>query len=180
MATAQEAILQAMVQGVIRDLLVKSRVELVYMADGVTTLDSALAELITARQAGDLIDERINQLVDGAPEAFNTLKEIADYITENKNVGDALNAAIGNKVDKVAGKGLSTEDFTTELKNKLNSLADHIHPATHSASIIEETTDRKFMTAAEKQKLSTTGRVLMGATAPADLTAGDLFVQITD
>ncbi len=32
---------------------------------------------------------------------------------------------LNNKVDKVEGKGLSTEDFTTELKNKLNSLKNY-------------------------------------------------------
>ena len=31
--------------------------------------------------------------------------------------------ALGNKVDKVSGKGLSTEDFTTTLLNKLNGIA---------------------------------------------------------
>ena len=30
---------------------------------------------------------------------------------------------LGNKVDKVSGKGLSTNDFTTEAKNKLNGIA---------------------------------------------------------
>lgn len=32
---------------------------------------------------------------------------------------------LNNKVDKVEGKGLSTEDFTTELKNRLNNLENY-------------------------------------------------------
>ena len=32
---------------------------------------------------------------------------------------------LNNKVDKIEGKGLSTEDFTTELKNRLNSLENY-------------------------------------------------------
>lgn len=32
---------------------------------------------------------------------------------------------LNGKVDKVEGKGLSTEDFTTELKNRLNSLENY-------------------------------------------------------
>ena len=32
---------------------------------------------------------------------------------------------LSNKVDKVAGKGLSTEDFTTEEKEKLASLSNN-------------------------------------------------------
>lgn len=34
-----------------------------------------------------------------------------------------INTALGNKVDKVSGKGLSTNDFTTALLNKLNGIA---------------------------------------------------------
>lgn len=35
----------------------------------------------------------------------------------------ALSDTVGNKVDKVSGKGLSTNDFTTALKNKLDGIA---------------------------------------------------------
>lgn len=35
-----------------------------------------------------------------------------------------VNAALGDKVDKVSGKGLSTNDFTTALLNKLNAIAE--------------------------------------------------------
>ena len=33
-----------------------------------------------------------------------------------------INTALGNKVDKVTGKGLSTNDFTNDLKNKLDGI----------------------------------------------------------
>lgn len=62
----------------------------------------------------------INALVNGAPETLDTLKEVADAIAENETVVEALNAAIGNKVDKVAGKGLSTNDFTNEDKSRVD------------------------------------------------------------
>jgi hypothetical protein len=45
-----------------------------------------------------------------------------------------LQAALDNKVDKITGKGLSTEDFTTALKTKLDSLVNYVHPATHEVS----------------------------------------------
>lgn len=45
-----------------------------------------------------------------------------DYST-TEQVTQAIATAIANKVDKVEGKGLSTEDFTTALKNKLNGIA---------------------------------------------------------
>lgn len=67
-------------------------------------------------------DTKIAALINGAPETLDTLKEVADAIKENETIVEALDAAIGNKVDKVAGKGLSTNDFTMELENKLNGI----------------------------------------------------------
>ena len=39
-------------------------------------------------------------LVDGAPEDLDTIREIAEYAQENRDITDQLNAAIGNKADK--------------------------------------------------------------------------------
>ena len=49
-----------------------------------------------------------------------TSVDLSDYYKKSE-VDNLLN----NKVDKVEGKGLSTEDFTTELKNKLNGLENY-------------------------------------------------------
>lgn len=46
--------------------------------------------------------------------------DLTDYYKKS-DVDNLLNS----KVDKVEGKGLSTEDFTTELKNRLNSLENY-------------------------------------------------------
>lgn len=46
--------------------------------------------------------------------------DLTDYYKKT-DVDNLLNG----KVDKVEGKGLSTEDFTTELKNRLNSLENY-------------------------------------------------------
>lgn len=71
------------------------------------------------------VKKLISNLINGAPETLDTLKEIADALGENDDTVQALNAAIGNKVDKVVGKGLSTNDFTTDEKNKLNGIANN-------------------------------------------------------
>jgi len=41
----------------------------------------------------------------------------------NKPVSTAQQTALDNKVDKISGKGLSTEDYTTTEKNKLSGIA---------------------------------------------------------
>ena len=43
---------------------------------------------------------------------------------------------ISGKVDKITGKGLSTNDYTTTDKNKLTGLENYTHPATHPYSMI--------------------------------------------
>lgn len=51
------------------------------------------------KSANTYTDQKIAQLVNGAPETLDTLKEVADAMAENKSVVDALNAAIGTKAD---------------------------------------------------------------------------------
>ncbi len=46
------------------------------------------------------VKTEIGNLIGGAPTTLDTLKEIADAIEEHKDVTDALNSAIGNKVSK--------------------------------------------------------------------------------
>ena len=63
-------------------------------------------------------------------------------------------SAIDKKVDKEAGKGLSTEDFTTAEKQKLAGIAaganNYTHPASHPASMIAQDTTHRFVTDTEK------------------------------
>lgn len=70
-------------------------------------------------------DIKISELIGGAPETLNTLKEIADAFAEDQEVLDALETAIGTKVDKVEGKGLSSNDYTDTEKTKLASLSNY-------------------------------------------------------
>lgn len=46
--------------------------------------------------------------------------DLTDYYKKSE-----VDNLLDGKVDKVEGKGLSTEDFTTELKNRLNSLENY-------------------------------------------------------
>jgi len=58
------------------------------------------------------------------------------------------------KVDKVAGKQLSTEDYTTAEKTKLSGVStganNYIHPVTHPPSIIAQDASNRFVTDTEK------------------------------
>lgn len=79
--------------------------------------------LDTEKASKEDIDKAIADLVDSAPEEMNTIKELATEIENNRDVVELLTAAVGNKVDKVDGKDLSTNDYTTEEKEKLAGIA---------------------------------------------------------
>ena len=45
-----------------------------------------------------------------------------------------LDNALGNKVDKVPGKGLSTNDYTTEDKNKITLVGNKLDKGTYTGT----------------------------------------------
>lgn len=61
--------------------------------------------------------------VSGISKAMVGLPNVDNTADVDKPVSTAQQAALANKVDKVAGKGLSTEDFTSAEKAKLEGVA---------------------------------------------------------
>lgn len=77
-------------------------------AAGVVSADLTEARVNTLAEAK--AKAAVNALVNGAPAAMDTLKELADAITDHQDVTDALNAAIGNKASKattLSGYGIT-------------------------------------------------------------------------
>ncbi len=166
-------------------------VNVIYKGQEVTlssALTSILAE-ISNTSGSTAVDEKISaaisELIGGAPETYDTLKEIADYIAEHEEVAEALNQAIGTKVDKVEGKGLSAEDFTSALKEKLEAM-----PAI-TASQMEEWNGKADKTVAsasadglmskeDKARLDGLRGVRYGTDVPADMKEGELFIRVVE
>ena len=106
----------------------------------VDSLTSSASNLPLSAAQGKVLKtyiDNIHALLDSDEPALDTLQEIVDFIQLNKasleslDVGaiaglqtklDNLQGDINTKVDKVLGKGLSEEDFTTTLRNKLNGI----------------------------------------------------------
>lgn len=88
-----------------------------------TEINNQIAEL--KGNISTTVTDVVSKLIADAPEDFNTLKEIADWIDTHEDSASAMNTAILSKVDKVEGKGLSTNDYTTEEKNKLAGLSNY-------------------------------------------------------
>lgn len=122
----------------------------------VTGLADALSARPTTAAMNTAISTAISNLIDGAPETYDTLKEIAAYIASDKTAMEALNAAIGNKADKTAFEAVKATvdalgalaskdkvaetDLSAELKEKVNAAAEGNH--SHANKALLDTYDQ--------------------------------------
>ncbi|MBP5580284.1 MAG: hypothetical protein J6X85_00570 [Ruminococcus sp.] len=115
---SKNSILKGIVNGQVTELYPKTAANNTFLQSG-TDLETALTTIPTTETVEGLISDAIDALIDGAPATYDTLKEISDWIATHQDEYAALIAAIAGKVDKVEGKQLSTEDYTTAEKTKL-------------------------------------------------------------
>lgn len=83
-------------------------------------------------QATAYTDAKILELINGAPETLDTLKEVADAISEHSEIVDALNSAIGKKADQVeldTHTGNSTIHVTQIDKDNISTAISHANSA---------------------------------------------------
>lgn len=194
MAVNTKAVLKSvMTENGPQDIICKSdgeNVDVTY--DGKNeTLAAALTEIFTSIislpkgiDVDSKISTAISELIDGAPETYDTLKEIADYISTNSTAMDALNAAIGNKVTKEDGKGLSSNDFTDALKAALEALpaitnTDVENWNAKADKTVASETAPGLMSANMVKKLNGLNAVHIGISQPDNMQVGDIFIQVS-
>ena len=76
------------------------------------------SEVNRATSRENEIEAKIDALIGDAPEIMDSLPELIDVINNHAEI-------IEGKVDRQTGKGLSTNDYTTEGKNKLAGLTNY-------------------------------------------------------
>lgn len=105
--------------------VVKASEEIQVESDGIMRItEKPKKELLD--KAKEFMEMKISDLIGGAPETLDTLKEIADAIAENETIVDALNEAIGKKID--------IKDFNTKISN-LNTLIKYTTVVTPNPTI---------------------------------------------
>ena len=210
----KNVVLQMMIENVLTDIMAQTGADNVIVDSTTnemlsTRLASIAADIEAASKAGITmeqvqaeVDAKIDALIDGAPETRDTLNELAECLATNEDAVDALNAAIGNKVDKVEGMGLSANDFTDALLAKLNGIAEgatKTEASSTNGNIKINGVETKVYTHPTGagfehlpaggnvgQVLRATGsgagtwgsNVRSGATAPNDLAEGELFIKL--
>lgn len=109
-----------------------------------------IADKIEDFASKDYVDGVIDNAVDGKAEA-SALKDLETTVTDKVSQAE-LTERLAGKVDKIEGKKLSDENFTSVLKTKLENLKD---------SVVTQS-DPGLMSAADKKKLDS---IAEGATA---------------
>lgn len=174
----RDAILKANISNVIWEIYVKTSAANVRVDNSGQTLDLRLIEiantiagLATKASVTTEINQAISNLIGGAPETADTLKELNDLISTNKDAMALLNQAIGNKVDKIPGYGLSENNFTTQLKTKL----DHYDPTLQHYHNNKAILDLISQTVADSWTAKST--IYEGSDPPTGMLAQDLFLK---
>lgn len=104
-------------------------------ASAIAALQQAITAFLNTEQVQNLINTALADYSTTTQmnAAINTAitSALTSYYTKT-----AIDGLLANKVDKVSGKQLSTEDFTTALKTKLNGLPDSAALATQISAAI--------------------------------------------
>lgn len=214
---AKKAILKALIAGVITELMVKTDTENVYLDDGstlaaklaeiivnldgkaasthahaqsdITGLTDALSERPTTTAMNTAISNAITELINGAPETYDTLKEIADFISEHADIEQSLNSAIGQKADKTTvdaiqatvnalgslatKSAVSETDLDAALQEKVNAASEGNH--SHNNKTVLD-----GITATHVAAWDAKSKVYIATSQPSGLTSNDLFMQIVE
>jgi hypothetical protein len=120
-------------------LFPKTKAVITFMNNG-TTVESTIASIVTTLSEKVNIDDvnaEIEKVVGSAPAALDTLQELSTALNNDPDFAATITNSLANKVDKVLGKQLSTEDFTTALKTKLVS---NVYTKTEVDNKISEST----------------------------------------
>lgn len=90
-------------------------------------------------------DQKVADLINGAPETLDTLKEVADAIEESKSVEEALNNAIGKKANQTeldTHTGNDTIHITSDERTKWNDANNKKHSHSNKSALDSITSEQ--------------------------------------
>lgn len=144
------------------------------------------------------VDNKVAGIVNSAPETLDTLNELAAALGNDPNFATTVATKIGTKVDKVDGKVLSTNDYTTGEKNKLAGIAEGANKTVVDSALSSSSTnpvqnqavntaiDKCLQSAGDTMTGTLTfgangkiilGSALYGTSLPSSGTAGQIFFK---
>lgn len=109
-------------------------------------ITAELASYATTAEVERKVTEKVAEIVAGAPEDFDTLKEMSDWLKEHEDSAASMNSAIQKNAEDIvtANKNISknAEDITTANKN-ITKNAEDIATANENIAINQTTLGTK-------------------------------------
>ena len=128
------------------------------VSDAQDVINKSLDTDIQTRATKESVNKKVDK-VEGKTLSSNDYTNLDKREVEkvkDKSDKTYVDSELNKKVDKVDGKRLTTNDYTTDEKNKLRDIEvganKYVHPDSHSALMIEQTTTRRFVSDIEKAK----------------------------
>lgn len=194
--TIENAIFKAKVNGELKEIFFNTGIDnvIIFEDDKEILLSQKLAEIVTSIENTMTIDavetkisDAISNIVDSAPESLDTLRELADVITENAEIMDTLNSAISDKVSVEDGKEL----ISSTLLDTLNALdfdalagidIDKLAGLEKADENVIETisVNGKTLDITDKAVDISVPTITIGIDEPSNLVDGDLYLQIIE
>lgn len=87
-----------------------------------------VSDAVKDKATTDYVDQKVADLVNSAPTTLDTLGEVAQAIAENESVVDALNSAIGKKIDRSEMDSYVTDEEFDEVNNRVGNLENKTLP----------------------------------------------------
>jgi microcystin-dependent protein len=122
-------------------------------------VDKVSGKVLSSNDFSSAYKSKLDGIASGANKYVHPALHSASMITQDAThrfVSDSEKNTWNNKVDKVSGKQLTTNDFTTTEKNKLARIQvganKYVHPASHSASMITQDANHRFISDSERNK----------------------------
>ncbi len=194
--TTKTIILKAKIAGVLQEVFVNTGIDNVLLTEDGTqkTLSAKLAEILSAIEgkanAAEIkaeVTTELQKLVGAAPEALDTLEELAAKALENADLLADLKEISTGKVDKEAGKSLIADTLVASL-GALDFTALAGINATKiaawdkgQANVIEGLTVNGVAVPLDGKTANiTTNQTHVSVSEPVNMTDGDLWLQITE
>lgn len=138
-------------------------------------LNAQDAETLTGASLATILNSNELEI----PTSKAVLDELANYATVTslsavQTSVDSLNTELDNKVDKVHGKGLSTNDYTTEEKTKLNSIDVAADINAHDTSTTAHSDIRQIIAALGYEDVG----IYISESEPLEAVDGDLWFDL--
>lgn len=145
--------------------------ERIKIGDGVTNVNSLPF-------SNDSIVESMNTQISGLQTSINNVSDLVG----DTSVADQINTAVVNKVDKVAGKDLSTNDYTDEDKAKLNGIAEGAEVNVQADWSVNDETDPAYINNRTHWYIPVTTITLDGSlsTLPTGNAGGETVYKVSD